>query len=77
MNSVTGTLHHHQACVDRNDPVAMLKRRVAGLFVMVATWHERAHQRRQLLELDERLLEDAGIRRDDALVAGRKPFWLD
>ena len=38
MNSATGILHH-QARVDRIDPVAMLKYRVANLFAVVVTWN--------------------------------------
>jgi len=76
MNSATGILHHH-ARVDHIDPAAMLKRRVANLFTVVTTWLERAHQRRQLLDLDDRLLKDIGISRTDALAAGARPFWHD
>lgn len=31
--------------------------------------------RRQLLALDDRLLEDIGISREQAHKEGRKPFW--
>ncbi|RLA37661.1 MAG: hypothetical protein DRR03_02085 [Gammaproteobacteria bacterium] len=76
MNSATGILHH-QARVDRIDPVAILKCRVANLFAVVVTWHERSRQRRQLLDLDDRLLKDVGISRADALAASARPFWHD
>lgn len=35
----------------------------------------RRAQRRELLELDDRLLRDVGLSREDAIRAGRKPFW--
>jgi len=38
-------------------------------------WYKRASQRRQLRELDYRLLQDIGINRADAWREGRKPFW--
>ena len=76
MNSATGTLHH-QDHVGRIDPVEMLKCRFVNLFTVVSTWHERAHQRRQLLDLDDRLLEDIGISREEALAKAARPFWRD
>lgn len=45
------------------------------LWRIVEIWQERARQRRQLLELDERLLKDIGVSRADAERIGRKPFW--
>jgi uncharacterized protein YjiS (DUF1127 family) len=76
MNSVTGILHQ-QDHVARIDPIAMLKCRVVNLFTVVATWQERAHQRRQLLDLDDRLLADVGLDRAEAAAAGARPFWRD
>ncbi len=40
-------------------------------------WRERARQRRQLLELNDRLLRDIGIDRINAVREGTKPFWRD
>jgi len=38
--------------------------------------HKRSHQRRQLLELDNRLLADIGLSRDDAVEEARKSSWI-
>lgn len=38
-------------------------------------WYDRAKQRRQLSELDDRLLSDIGVDRFDAGQESRKPFW--
>ena len=38
-------------------------------------WHERARQRRALMELDDRALADIGISRADAERECRNPFW--
>lgn len=35
----------------------------------------RSGQRRALLDLDDRLLADIGLTRDDAWREARKPFW--
>ena len=40
-------------------------------------WMERAHSRRQLAELDDRMLADIGIDRATAQVEAERPFWLD
>lgn len=44
-------------------------------FSKLAQWHERAMQRRQLSELDDRLLADIGVTRIDAGHESAKPFW--
>lgn len=41
----------------------------------VVHWRERAKQRRQLSELDDRLLSDIGISRIDACHESSKHFW--
>ncbi len=38
-------------------------------------WCSRYRQRRQLLEMDSRMLQDIGISRADALREGEKSFW--
>jgi uncharacterized protein YjiS (DUF1127 family) len=38
-------------------------------------WRERAHSRRQLCELDDRILQDIGLTRDAVLRETTRPFW--
>ena len=38
-------------------------------------WRERAHQRRTLARLDDRLLRDMGLSRSDVEKEVVKPFW--
>ncbi len=38
-------------------------------------WARRAEERRQLLDLDPRLLDDIGLTPAEALAEARKPFW--
>lgn len=38
-------------------------------------WSKVAAERRDLAELDERMLRDIGLRRDDALQEAKRPFW--
>jgi len=37
--------------------------------------HARQRQRKALLELDERMLKDIGISREQAIREAKKPFW--
>ena len=41
----------------------------------VTRWYDRSRQRRQLVELDSRLLNDIGVSRAQALTEFDKPFW--
>ncbi|MEM8742152.1 MAG: DUF1127 domain-containing protein [Pseudomonadota bacterium] len=42
---------------------------------LVLRWADRATQRSRLVELDERMLKDIGISREDAKLEARRPFW--
>ncbi|MGI9452684.1 MAG: DUF1127 domain-containing protein [Geminicoccaceae bacterium] len=39
--------------------------------------HQRLAERRALRQLDDRLLQDIGIERSQALMEAEKPFWRD
>jgi uncharacterized protein YjiS (DUF1127 family) len=49
--------------------------RAGTIVVPWLNWLERARERRQLLGLDERALQDFGASRADAAREGDKPFW--
>jgi uncharacterized protein YjiS (DUF1127 family) len=53
-----------------------LKRLTADIFATVLEWQERARQRRHLLELDDRMLQDIGVTRADVDREIAKPFWV-
>lgn len=44
---------------------------------LLRAWYQRAHQRRQLAQLDDRALEDIGVSRAQAEAEAAKPFWQD
>ena len=48
---------------------------VAKVGQLLALYWHRHNQRRQLLALEYRLLDDIGLSRADALREGRKHFW--
>lgn len=49
--------------------------RLARALDTVLLWHERARQRRQLLQLDDVMLRDIGVGRSDVTGEASKPFW--
>ena len=54
---------------------AATRRTVDNVVMTLLDWQERARQRRQLLALDDRALQDFGRSRADAACEGYKPFW--
>ena len=48
---------------------------VSELIMHTLVWLERARERRQLLSLSDRALQDFGKSRADAESEGYKPFW--
>jgi uncharacterized protein YjiS (DUF1127 family) len=48
---------------------------VGELVMRLLVWLERARERRQLLSLSDRALQDFGRSRVDAESEGYKPFW--
>lgn len=45
------------------------------LLATLIAWQQRYELRRHLLEMDDHLLEDVGISRDQARQEAAKPFW--
>ena len=45
------------------------------LWSLLRVWQQRAHQRRQLLTLSNRQLDDIGVSREQADCEAAKPFW--
>ncbi len=46
-----------------------------GPIAILRVWCQRARGRRALADLDERLLRDIGVTRNQALREARKPVW--
>ena len=49
----------------------------SGFVVQIIQWMERARQRRALSELEERLLWDIGVSREEVLLEIRKAPWQE
>ena len=52
-----------------------LGRAPARIAEAALAWHERARQRRALLQLSDHMLRDIGIARAEAVGEADKPFW--
>ncbi len=57
------------------DFIDALRNAAVDTLGLVVTWYARAHQRRQLVELDSRLLDDIGVSRAEVLTEFDKPVW--
>lgn len=56
---------------ERNAPFCSFRRLLDAL----ACWRQRSRQRTALAALDDRLLDDVGLSRDDVAREIHKPFW--
>jgi uncharacterized protein YjiS (DUF1127 family) len=48
---------------------------LARMAAVMSAWHERARQRRALMQLSDHMLRDIGIARAEAIGEAGKPFW--
>ncbi len=69
MSTFTLTYGRHS---DASLPISM-----AQVLALAGSWHQRARQRRQLVELSDRQLADIGISRVEACAEAGKPFWQE
>ena len=51
------------------------RRGLSGVLAALLLCWDRSRQRRHLHELDERLLRDVGLHRDEVARETAKPFW--
>ncbi|KZZ60954.1 hypothetical protein A3762_14870 [Oleiphilus sp. HI0125] len=64
-------------CVVRIFKLAKLRLQNKRLLEIVSLYVQRAQQRRQLAQLDQRALSDIGLSRADVLNEANKPFWKE
>ncbi len=70
-----GTFRDYRRASSRHSLWAVAGTAVANIATTLLVWHERARQRRQLLALNDRALQDFGRSLADAASEGDKPFW--
>lgn len=49
--------------------------RLMRILGLMAAWHERSRQRRELMAMPDHLLKDMGTTREELYQEARKPFW--
>ena len=59
------------------DGVSLITAQLRTMFTTAVEAQRRAEQRKQLLELDDRMLKDIGITREQAVREASKPFWME
>ncbi|MEX0759186.1 MAG: DUF1127 domain-containing protein [Tistlia sp.] len=59
----------------RAGPRLSASQAVPALVQLLLLWQERSNQRLRLRELDDHMLKDLGISRDQAWRESEKPFW--
>ncbi len=57
------------------DLTQVLMQAVIKAAATLSHWQDRAEQRYRLAEMDQHVLLDIGISRNQALAEARKPFW--
>jgi uncharacterized protein YjiS (DUF1127 family) len=79
VTTLTTTTLRHQAYatpdIMRGVPQAGLASRIQAGVKLVFRLIDRQRQRRELLDLDDHLLNDIGVSRQEAVWEARKPFW--
>jgi uncharacterized protein YjiS (DUF1127 family) len=70
-------MSHAKAMTGRPNPLSgpRLSELFRHAFDTLLTWRDRWEQRRRLLRLDDRMLRDIGMTRDQARALSRRPFW--
>ncbi|MHB1219984.1 MAG: DUF1127 domain-containing protein [Alphaproteobacteria bacterium] len=65
----------HQSSSDLALPLAQTCGFWRGAIALVTTWHSRAKQRRELLELEPWAMRDLGLSKTQVVEEAAKPFW--
>ena len=68
---------HRHATHTTGTPVAIVRNLLTRPLDTLAEWQERNRMRHGLATMDERLLRDIGLTRDDVRLELRKPFWRE
>jgi uncharacterized protein YjiS (DUF1127 family) len=64
-----------QAAAGFRRAVRLLRAARRGAVGAAVAWHELARQRRSLRELDDHLLRDIGLTREQVAMEAARPFW--
>ncbi len=68
-------IQHAPAGFTATDILDALRDAAVDTLGLVVTWYARAQQRRHLVGLESRMLDDIGVSRAEALIEFDKPVW--
>ena len=71
MSMALRSIHH----TDHDTLATTVMHRVNQLLDVVGEWHQRVVSRRELAQLDARMLQDIGVSNVDVEREISKPFW--
>ena len=71
MSMALRSTHH----VGHDSLATVIGYRLNMVFNTITEWHQRAVSRRELAQLDERMLQDIGVSNVDVEREVSKPFW--
>ena len=74
LNDTTGATGHGH--FQEGGVAGLAKAALTGVVGQLLIWQARAAERRHLEDLDDRLLGDAGLDREQARLEAAKPFWI-
>ena len=63
------------AALNAQPPIGTLLSRLFLIVTLPMIWHERSCHRRHLLTIEDRLLRDVDLTRQDIELEAGKPFW--
>jgi uncharacterized protein YjiS (DUF1127 family) len=70
-----GSAHRAFVALPEVDLRSAVRRGLIRIVEACLTWHDRARERRALMELSDHMLRDIGISRAEARGEAAKPFW--
>ncbi len=65
----------HAETRDTGDVIDLISQGVRNALVLIEVWRETARQRRALSRLDDRMLNDIGLTREQVTRELGRPFW--
>ena len=52
-----------------------IQQKIVSVLTQIQLWMDRYHQRKQLAQLSDQLMNDLGLSQSDVYIEIRKPFW--
>ena len=73
--SLVPRIRAHADTRDTGDVIDLISKVARDALVLIEVWRETARQRRALSRLDDRMLRDVGLTREQVMRELGRPFW--